>query len=234
MFSFEVKSRMIIKADFTFLLSPGVKKLKLCSIWLLACVCVFLPWSLTGAERGATAIVKGTITIGGRPTSDAVVSVEGLSPEQLNSQLLSRKSDKAVMDQREMKFIPRVLAVPVGSTVDFLNNDKTFHSVFSTSEAKRFDLGLYSPGRSRSVSFEKPGVVRILCHVHPHMEAFIVVKEHAFFGVTDQHGNYQFDNVPLGKYRLELWQPAFGTRVEHFDLVRERAVLVIDVDLKKK
>jgi len=203
-------------------------------IWVLASLWLFLPGRLSGAEGGATGIVKGTITIGGRPTSDVVVSVEGLSQEQLKSQISKLQTKKAVMDQREVKFIPRVLAVPVGSTVDFLNNDKTFHNVFSTSEAKRFDLGLYSPGRSRSVTFEKPGVVRILCHVHPHMEAFIVVKEHPFFGVTDKRGNYQLDNIPLGKYRLELWHPEFGSMVEPFNMVREGEVLAINADLKKK
>jgi plastocyanin len=234
MFSFEVKNRMGINADFTLRLSPLVKNLELYLIWFVACVCVFLPWILLGGESGGTGNVRGTITIGGRPTSDVVVSVEGLSPKQLNSQLLSGKFDKAVMDQRDVKFIPRVLAIRVGSTVDFLNSDKTFHNVFSTSEAKRFDLGLYSPGRSRAVTFEKPGVVRILCHVHPHMEAFIVVKEHAFFGVTDKHGSYQLGNVPLGKYRLELWHPEFGTRVETFYLARDGEVLTIDADLKRK
>ena len=138
------------------------------------------------------------------------------------------------MDQRNVQFIPRVLAVTAGTTVDFLNNDKTFHNVFSTSAAKSFDLGLYSPGRSRSVSFEKPGVVKILCHVHPHMEAFIVVKEHPFFAVTDKQGNYQLENVLLGSYRLELWHPEFGTRWEPFNLVRDREIQTIDVDLKRR
>lgn len=138
------------------------------------------------------------------------------------------------MDQREMKFIPRVLAVLAGTTVDFLNSDKTFHNVFSTSETKKFDLGLYSPGRTRNVTFEKPGVVRLLCHVHPQMEAFIVVKEHPYFGVTDKQGNYQFGNVPQGKYNLELWHPEFGVRVVPLNVGRDREVVTHDVDLKQK
>ena len=203
-------------------------------IWVLTPLWLILPGRLSGAEGGLTGIIKGTITIGGRPTSDVVVSVDGLPDERVKAQLLNLKAKQVVMDQRDVQFIPRVLAVPVGSTVNFLNNDKTFHNVFSPSEAKKFDLGLYSPGRSRSVTFEKPGVVKILCHVHPHMEAFIVVKQYPFFGVTDSRGNYQLDNVPLGKYRLEMWHPEFGARVEPFDLVRDREMLTIDVDLKRK
>jgi len=204
------------------------------TVWVLAALWIFLPGRLPGAEGEARGIVKGTITIGGRPTSDVVVSVEGLPDERVTTQLSKLKAKKVVMDQRDVKFFPRVLAVPVGSTVDFLNNDKTFHNVFSLSEAKKFDFGLYSPGRSRSVTFEKPGVVKILCHVHPHMEAFIVVKEHPFLGVTDNRGNYQLDNVPLGKYRLEIWHPELGAKVEPFNLVRDREILTIDVDLKRK
>jgi len=204
------------------------------TVWVLTALWLFLPGRLSGAEGEASGIVKGTITIGERPTSDVVVSVEGLPDERVKTRLLKLKAKKVVMDQRDVQFFPRVLAVPVGSTVNFLNNDKTFHNVFSPSEAKKFDLGLYSPGRSRSVTFEKPGVVKILCHVHPHMEAFIVVKEHPFFGVTDGRGNYQLDNVPLGKYRLEIWHPEFGARVEPFNLVRDREILTIDVDLKGK
>lgn len=199
--------------------------------------CVFallLPAAVFAAEVGKTGIVKGTITIGGKPTADAVVSVEGVPQKKLQTQDSKLKTTRAVVDQRDLKFIPRVLPALFGTTVDFPNNDKTFHNVFSTSEAKKFDLGLYAPGNSRSVTFEKPGVVRILCNVHPDMEAFIVVKEHPFFGVTDNRGNYLLSNVPLGKYRLELWHPEFGTRVEPFNLVREGEVLAIDVDLKKK
>jgi plastocyanin len=204
-------------------------------IWGIVSLWLFLPGHLrSGTVEDATGTVKGTITIGGRATSDALVSVEGLANESVKAQLLKLKNKRFVMDQREVKFIPRVLAVAVGSTVDFLNSDKTFHNVFSTSEIKKFDLGLYSPGRSRTVTFDQPGVVKVLCHVHPHMEAFIVVKEHPFFGVTDNRGNYQLENIPLGKYRLEIWHPEFGSRVEPFAVVRDREVLNIDVDLKRK
>lgn len=195
---------------------------------------LLVPLVAFGGEAGKTGIVKGTITIAGRPTSDAVISVEGLAQEQLKTQDSKLKTLKALMDQRELKFVPRVLAVLVGTTVDFPNNDKTFHNVFSASEARKFDLGLYPPGKSRSVIFDKPGVIKILCNVHPNMEAFIVVKAHPFFAAPDTRGNYQLNAVPLGKYRVEFWHPDFGTRVVPVELVREGEVLAIDLDFKKK
>lgn len=204
-------------------------------LWILSLVGLFLPAVTFGGEGPSKiGIVKGTITIGGKPTSEAVVSVEGLPKEYLKSQVSDYKSKPAVMDQQDLRFLPHVLPVLVGTSVEFANNDKTFHNVFSTSEAKRFDLGLYSPGRRRTVTFDKSGLVRILCHVHPHMEAYIVVKEHPYFAVTDKRGNYELSGVPLGKYRIEVWHPEFGSKAVPFNLVRDGEVLAIDVDLKKK
>lgn len=190
-----------------------------------------LPMAISG-EAPKTGIVKGTVTIGGRPTSDVVVSIEGLPKGKLKTQDSKLKTSKTVMDQQGLKFVPHVLAVPVSATVDFPNRDKTFHNVFSTSEAKKFDLGLYPPGKSRRLTFDKAGIVRILCNVHPSMEAYIVVKEQPYFAVPDARGNYQLSQVPLGKYRLEVWHPEFGKRAVSFKLVRDGEVLAINVDLK--
>jgi plastocyanin len=195
---------------------------------------LLVPLVAFGGEAGKTGIVKGAVTIGGKPTADAVISVEGPAQEQLKTKNSKLKTLKAVMDQRDMKFIPRVLPVLAGTSVDFPNNDKTFHNVFSTSEAKKFDLGLYPPGKSRSVTFDKPGVVRILCNAHPQMETFIVVKAHPYFSATDKRGNFEVGSVPLGKYRIEVWHPDFGMTTVPFNLVREGEVLAIDIDLKKK
>lgn len=184
------------------------------------------------AEPAKVGIVKGVISVGGRPTPDAVVSVEGLPDKYLKSQISNLKSKKALMDQREMRFIPRVLAVLVGTTVEFPNNDKSFHNVYSSSEAKKFDLGLYAPGKSRGAKFEKAGVVKILCNVHPSMEAYVVVKSHPYYAATDSRGNYSVSGVPLGKYRLEIWHPDFGAKALPFGLVRDGEVLALDAEMK--
>ncbi|MEE9610087.1 MAG: methylamine utilization protein, partial [Desulfatiglandales bacterium] len=162
--------------------------------WLLTLFGLFLSAIAFGSDgSGKAGTVKGTITIGGRPASGVVVSIEGLPTEHLKSQVSNLESERAVIDQRDGKFIPRVIPVMVGTRVNFPNNDVVWHNVFSTSEAKKFDLGLYPPGNTRNVTFDKPGVVRILCNVHPDMEVYLVVKEHPFFAVSDTRGNYRLD-----------------------------------------
>jgi plastocyanin len=186
------------------------------------------------ADGGGVGIVKGTITIGGKPAPDAVVSIEGLSTEHVKARMSLVKPQKKIMDQQNLKFIPTVLALMVGETVEFPNNDKAWHNVYSKGGANDFDLGLYAPGKTRSKKFDKPGVSRILCNAHPNMEAFIVVKEHPYFSATDKRGNFRVDGVPLGKYRMHVWHPQLGTRESGVELVREGQVLEINFDLKKQ
>jgi len=206
----------------------GTEKKKGCRLFLGLTLCVSMLFPLHAiAGESEKAIVKGVIKLRGRPTSDAVVSVGGMPQVDARSQIA-----RAVMDQRGLKFIPRVLAVLAGTTVDFPNNDRTFHNAFSPSETKRFDLGLYAPQKTRSVRFENPGVVRILCNVHPNMEAFIVVKDHPYFAVPDGRGNYRINNVPLGKHQLEVWHPEYGTKTVSFNLAYAGEVLVVDLELR--
>jgi plastocyanin len=112
---------------------------------------------------------------------------------------------RARLDQKNETFVPYVLAVTVGSTVDFPNSDRIYHNVFSLSKAKRFDLGRYPRGQSRSVTFDRPGVVRVFCEIHSHMSAFILVFAHRYFAVTDAEGRYRIEGVPPGGYTLAVW-----------------------------
>ncbi len=112
---------------------------------------------------------------------------------------------RARIDQRGERFVPHVVAIPVGSVVDFPNSDSTYHNVFSLSEARTFDLGRYAAGRSKSVRFDRPGIVRVFCDIHSHMSAFILVFAHRFFDVTDAEGRYRIPNVPPGTYTVTFW-----------------------------
>jgi plastocyanin len=112
---------------------------------------------------------------------------------------------RATLDQRNETFVPPVLAITAGSTVDFPNSDRVYHNVFSLSKPRRFDLGRYPRGQSRSVLFDRPGVVRVFCEIHSHMSAYILVFAHPFFAVTDSDGRYRIDGVPPGSYTLVLW-----------------------------
>lgn len=116
-----------------------------------------------------------------------------------------REPVRAVMDQRNETFVPHVLAVTVGTVVDFPNSDRTFHNVFSLSKAKRFDLGRYAAGKSKSVRFDRPGLVRVFCDIHSHMNAYVLVLTHRFFNVTDIDGRFRIPAVPPGQYNLVGW-----------------------------
>ena len=204
------------------------------SLWILVVVLLVTPSAMLGADPSGAGIVKGSITIGGKPATGAVVSIEGLSKEQLKTQMSLHKPQKRMIDQRNLKFIPTVVAVMVGESVDFPNNDKSWHNVYSKGGANDFDLGLYPPGKTRSKKFDKPGVSRILCNAHPDMEAFVVVKDHPFFSVTDNRGNYQIENVPLGKVRVQTWYPNLEVRSETVEIVRDGEVFALNVELKKR
>ena len=112
---------------------------------------------------------------------------------------------RASLDQRNESFVPHVLAVTVGTTVEFPNSDRVFHNVFSLSKAKRFDLGRYPRGASRAVRFDRPGMVRVFCEIHSHMSAFVLVFAHRFFDIPDEKGRYRIDGVPPGTYTLAVW-----------------------------
>jgi plastocyanin len=115
------------------------------------------------------------------------------------------------INQRGERFVPHVVAVTVGSIVDFPNNDRTYHNVFSLSDVKSFDLGRYAAGQSKSVRFDRPGIVRVFCDIHSHMSAFVLVFAHRFFAVTDAEGRFRIENVPSGTYTVVMWNDVFGS-----------------------
>ncbi|HTM25464.1 MAG TPA: hypothetical protein VL225_09750 [Vicinamibacterales bacterium] len=109
------------------------------------------------------------------------------------------------MDQRDERFAPHVLAIVAGTWVDFPNDDRTYHNVFSLSKTKEFNLGRYAAGHSKAVRFERPGVVRVFCEIHSHMSGFILVFAHRYFAVTDDEGRYRLEGVPPGTYTVTVW-----------------------------
>jgi plastocyanin len=109
---------------------------------------------------------------------------------------------RAEMVQRNKKFIPHVLAVPVGAAVDFPNFDPIFHNAFSNFNGQVFDIGLYAPGSSRTVRFNRPGIVRVFCNIHPTMSAIIAVLNTPYFAVTNHAGEFAMPGVAPGEYQL--------------------------------
>jgi plastocyanin len=143
-----------------------------------------------------------------------------------------REAARARMDQRNESFVPHLLAITVGTTVDFPNNDRTYHNVFSLSKGQRFDLGRYGAGHSKAVRFDHPGVVRVFCDIHSHMNAFILVFNHRFFNITDPDGSYQIDGVPPGTYTLVAWIEGAVRDTKSVTVAADQRVVEADFPVK--
>ncbi len=117
--------------------------------------------------------------------------------------------DKPVMDQKGLMFSPHVMAVQQGTTVEFLNSDSVQHNVFWTAisgdKKAGHNLGTWPKGEKRAFTFDKPGVVPVLCNVHPEMAGYIVVSPTPYFAETDEAGNYTIKDVPDGSYTVSVW-----------------------------
>src|SRR5258708_13133224 len=114
------------------------------------------------------------------------------------------------MVTRGKALVPHVLAIPVGSTVEFPNDDPISHNLFSLSSGNTFDLGLYRKGAGKSYKFDKPGLANVYCNVHPNMSAVIHVMTSPFYTFADPTGVYTLADVPPGKYRLVAWNGPGG------------------------
>jgi plastocyanin len=109
------------------------------------------------------------------------------------------------MIQKNKHFFPHVMAVPVGSTVEFPNLDPIYHNAFSNFSGQIIDTGLYKPGTSRSFVLTKPGIMRIFCNIHPTMSAIIAVVPNSYYAVTDATGRFTIANLPPGEYQLHIF-----------------------------
>ena len=179
------------------------------------------------AELGSGA-VKGTVTsAGGEPVANAVVLIDGPTVS------VPPGARHAMIDQRDDTFVPHVIAIPVGTTVDFPNSDTHLHNVVSTSKPKAFDLGMYAAGQTKSVTFDAPGVVALRCNVHPKMEAYVVVHTNLWAAVTDERGEYTITGVPAGSYGARVWHERLAEKSVP-TVVREGQVARLDVRLEKR
>jgi len=125
--------------------------------------------------------------------------------EPVNGTVPPPARKKVEMVQKGKRFTPHVLAVEIGTTVDFPNYDPIFHNAFSNYDGQIFDVGLYPPGSSRAVAFRREGIVRIFCNIHPTMSAVIVVLKGPYFTASSKNGEFTIPNVPTGNYRLHVF-----------------------------
>ena len=192
-----------------------MKHLSLCSL-LFALSAVTLAQPAAGIIRGRVDVKRAPAQVERRPNvNDLGMHPSHDAPDLRRSVVYLESAparafpdpepQRATMDQRNETFVPHVLAITVGTTVDFPNSDNTYHNVFSLRGPRQFDLGRYPAGRSKSIRFDRPGIVRVFCEIHSHMSAFILVFNHRYFAVTSADGRYQISRVPPGRYTLVAW-----------------------------
>jgi plastocyanin len=161
-------------------------------------------WPVAPVAAGQEGLA-GTVLVKGRPERNVVVWLEdGTGARPVATR-------KVVLDQRQLQFKPHVLAVRVGTEVEMPNSDRVFHNVFSFHDGKRFDLGLYPVGTARTVTFDRPGLSRIFCNIHPNMAAYVLAVDSGYFAVSDSQGQFILAGVPLGSYTYHAWRPGGQT-----------------------
>jgi plastocyanin len=166
--------------------------MRLCCAGLLAVLVVGRP------AQGVD--VPGTTVVRDKPIADAVVWLDAPGVP------LPSVRPKVVLDQRNLRFSPRVLAVQVGTIVEFPNNDRVFHDVFSFRDGKKFELGLYPVGTVKSVSFDRPGLSRVFCNIHPAMAAYVLAVDTSYFAVSDHQGRFTMTEIRAGTYTYRAWR----------------------------
>ena len=119
--------------------------------------------------------------------------------------------DKVEMDQSKCEFIPHIVIVPAGGTVDFLNSDRLLHNIHTTPKINPAVNRTQPKSRTIPITFEKPEIVRINCDLHAWMQAWVVVAAHSFYAITGADGQFSFDNLPPGTYKLSVWHERLGT-----------------------
>ena len=186
--------------------------------------------------------ITGTVKVKGLRTPANVLVYLTKGP----SVTLDLSKTKFVMDQQNLEFIPHILPIPVGATVHFPNNDKVDHNVFSMSRAKKFNLGSYKPGESKTVVFDKPGIVEMRCDVHAEMAAYILVLKNPYFAVSDKTGRFKIpdvtylkqvgltgvNNLSAGKYFVKTWHEKLKTQKKAV-VVPENGEIAIQLDLTR-
>lgn len=179
-------------------------------------------------SQAQTGTITGKVRARGmRHHGDAVVYVE-----KIPGKTFAPPKEPVTLDQLNLTFIPHVLPVLVGTTVAFPNSDEVRHNVFSTSPAKRFNLGTYPQGVVKHVTFDTPGVVDLLCNVHSEMSAYVVVLETPYVAVTEKDGSYAIKNVPPGKYILKTWHEHLKPQTKEVEVIAGSSAQA-DFELRK-
>jgi plastocyanin len=207
---------------------------------LFAAILFTMAFAVAAPAQAGT--ISGTVTVHGLRTPENILVYLGRAQEVS----VDLTHARFAMDQQNLTFIPHVLPVVVGTAVAFPNNDKVAHNVFSLSQAKKFNLGSYGPGMSKTIVFDKPGMVELRCDVHSEMLAYIAVLKSPYFGITDASGHFTIPDtryleahgvknvppLPAGSYLVKTWQEKLHTGKTHV-MVPAQGTVNITLDLHR-
>ena len=193
---------------------------------------VALIFSSCGTVAAQDVIVRGKVTVVHRSNhkagnGDVVVWITPSRPvDSANAPGVVR------LIQKDKRFSPHVVAVRVGTEIEFPNQDPFFHDVFSIYRGKPFDLGLYESGTARRVRFSQPGVSYIFCNIHPDMSAAVVALSTPYYAVTSSDGSFQINHVPAGRYKMEFWYESasdaeLASLVRDLDIVSDTTLVAV-------
>lgn len=210
---------------------------------LLVCLALVRPTAEAGTIRGRVDVRLEWPPVQPRPAvTDLGMAGPRSSPDRRRSVVYleagpmgafdDASRGEAALSQRNEAFFPYVLAVQAGTTVAFPNDDRTYHNVFSFSKAKKFDLGRYPRGQSKSVRFDRPGIVRVFCDIHAHMSAFILVFAHPFFATTDAEGRFRIPGVPAGTYTIAVWTDGAVRETRKIEVPAGEAPVDVDFQVR--
>lgn len=207
---------------------PSGKKRRMAALFATMLLAVILraPFASAGEVTANVRVAAGAGECGGAhgaarsvcDPSGVVLSLTPLDPERRAA--LKRPPVHATLVQKNKSFAPHLLVIPPGSTVEFPNRDPFFHNVFSLFEGKRFDLGLYESGSSRSVKFDRDGVSYIFCNIHPQMNAIVISLDTPYYAIVGSSGEAKIANVEPGDYVMQIW--AEGLNREEMDKLSRR------------
>jgi plastocyanin len=169
--------------------------------------------------RTVLAVLAGSVIAYGGTVSGKLTGGKGAAVvyiEAIPGKTFPAPAKHIVMDQKSLLFQPHAIVVLLGSTVDFLNSDKVQHNIFwpSVTGNKKLshNMGTWPQGEIRSFKFDTPGIVPLLCNVHPEMSGYIVVAPTPYYAEADASGNYKIENVPDGSYTVTAWREGMKTQ----------------------
>jgi len=194
-----------------------------------AAVAIGLTLALVGMAKANE--IKGKVSVQGIKSAENIAVYVDVIPEKK----FDAPKDPVVVDQRKMAFVPHVVAVQQGTTVEFLNSDSVGHNVYwpSISGNKKLahNLGTWPKGEKKPFQFNELGVASLLCNVHPEMSGYVVVTPTPYFAVTDKDGNFEIKNVPAGKYTLKTWSEDGKPTTQAVDV--SGATATVELTVKK-